>query len=118
MRVFRRSGLQAILPDTRDDGMNCSPVKCLIRLLPMLMALALSVACFSSDNHQIVFVSEVDGEPEIFLLDSETGETMPLTSNEARDFRPLWSPDRKQIVYLTNGSGDQEINLVDPKGES
>jgi TolB protein len=43
---------------------------------------------------------------------------MPLTSNEARDFRPLWSPDRKQIVYLTNGSGDQEINLVDPKGES
>ena len=95
-----------------------SAVRRLTPLLAMLLTLALSVGCFGSGNQQIVFVSEVAGEPEIFLLDPETGETTPLTSNNGRDFNPLWSPDRKQIVYLTDEPGDQEISRVDPKEKS
>jgi TolB protein len=98
--------------------MNHSLTRQLTRLLPVLIALVLSVACFSSASPQIAFVSEVDGDPEIFLLDPETGETTPLTRNESRDFSPRWSPDRRRIVYLTDESGNQEINQVDQKGES
>jgi hypothetical protein len=97
-----------ILLEMWDDGMVYSAVRRLTPLLAMLLTLALSVACFGSGNQQIAFVSEVAGEPEIFLLDLETGETTPMTSNNGRDFNPLWSPDRKQIVYLTDEPGDQE----------
>jgi hypothetical protein len=63
--------------DIWDDGMSDSTVRRFILLLTMLVMLALSLACFGSGSHQIAFVSEVDGESEIFLLEPETGETTP-----------------------------------------
>ena len=58
------------------------------RLIAPLLApllLALSIACFSSAAQRIAFVSLVDGDPEIYLLDPKTGEALPLTSNGSAD---------------------------------
>ena len=100
------------------DRMDSSSVARLAGLLLVLVALVLGVACGSSSGGQIVFVSKADGDPEISLLDPETGEATRLTSNGSNDFSPQWSPDRKRIIYLSDESGNLAINLVDSKGES
>lgn len=89
-----------------------------VGLILMSTALALSAACGSSSGDRIVFVSEIDGDAEIYLLNPATGEATPLTDNQNRDFNPRISPDGKSIAYLSDESGGIEINLVDAEGES
>ena len=76
------------------------------------------IGCGSSSGDLIVFVSNVDGDQEIFLLDPDDGEVTRLTDNQVRDFNPRISPDGNYIVYLTDEAGDVEINRVDRKGEA
>ena len=91
-------------------------------LLGLSLALSLAVllvaACRPSANDRLVFVSTVDGDPEIVVIDTKTGEASPITDNRSVDIHPQWSPDRKLIVYMSDQAGDMEINVVDPKGES
>ena len=79
---------------------------------------ALAVACGSSTGNEIVFVSNIDGDEEIYLVDAKSGKATPLTDNRSRDFYPKISPDGKSIAYLADEAGDLEINLVDRKGEA
>ena len=91
-----------------------------VRVVLLALALALSLAClpFSlpSGGNPIVFVSDSDGDPEIFLLDPESGETVRLTNNRSPDGSPRWSPDGARIAYVSEESGDAEINVVDKEG--
>ena len=92
-----------------------------LRSVGLLLAsalVALAIACGASSNDEIVFVSTLDGDEEIYLLDADSGEATPLTDNHTRDFNPVLSPDGKSIVYLADESGDLEVNLVDHKGEA
>jgi Tol biopolymer transport system component len=82
----------------------------------LILALAAFGACGGSQGDQIVFVSAIDGDDEIYLLDPKTGVTTPITDNHNRDFAPRWSPNRKRIVYLSDEAGDLEINVVDRQG--
>ena len=82
-----------------------------------LLCLAV-VACGSSGGDQILFVSEVDGDAEIYTINPESGEVTPLTDNRSRDFGPSWSPDGNQVVFVTDEAGDLEINLVDNDGKA
>ena len=88
-------------------------------LLPALalgLLMLLSAACLPGDGNPIVFVSDSDGDPEIYLLDPENGETTRLTNNEAPDLTPRWSPDGEYIAYTSHESGNEEVNLLDKKG--
>lgn len=84
----------------------------------LLLPLALAAACGSSSGGLIAFVSTGDGDPEIFLVDPDTGEESRLTDNGRRDLSPRWSPDRRGIIYLSDETGNVEVNLVDRKGEA
>ena len=50
----------------------------------------------------LTFVSDRDGDLEIFLLNIDTAETNQLTTNSTADFSPDWSPDGTQIVYVSD----------------
>ena len=92
-----------------------------LRFLGLLLLTVLAVvatACGSSSGDLIVFVSSVDGDQEIYLLDPDNGDVTRLTDNLSRDFNPRISPDGNSIVYLSDESGDLEVNLVDRKGET
>jgi Tol biopolymer transport system component len=61
----------------------------------------------SPDGKTIAYaVSHVDAGKEeeyaaIWLLSLETGESRQLTAGLARDANPQWSPDGKQIAFLS-----------------
>ena len=85
----------------------------LLGLLLLISALSLGAACGSSFEGQILIVSDLDGDSEIFLLNPVDGEMSRLTNNEAQDFSPRWSPDGKRIIYLSDESGVLQINQMD-----
>ena len=77
---------------------------------------------WSPDGQTIAFVSDRSSEPDlsygmdIFTV-SATGENNPLqqvTANPGRDFSPAWSPDGKQIAYVTSTGPDIGGSFLSP----
>ncbi|HEY0734312.1 MAG TPA: hypothetical protein VGD69_05360, partial [Herpetosiphonaceae bacterium] len=56
---------------------------------------------WSPDGKQIAFVSDRDGNPEIYVMNADGGEPRNLTQNPERDFDPAWSPDGTRIVFAS-----------------
>ena len=61
---------------------------------------------FSHDGTHIAFSSD-RGDPlgsdnNIWTLDVRTGELRELTTNPAEDTMPAWSPDDKEIVFISS----------------
>ena len=65
-----------------------------ILVLAPLALMLLLIGCGSSAD-KITFVSEVDGDAEIYVIDPDSGEATPLTDNHSSDTDPVWSPDGK-----------------------
>jgi len=66
----------------------------------------------------IAFVSNRDGDNEIFLMafpsiDGDPVEEYQLTYNEAKDSVPGWSPDGEKIAYASTRDGNWEIYVMD-----
>ena len=72
---------------------------------------------WSPDGRQIFFVSERDGNPEIYVMDSSGNNQIRLTQNDKIDFQPVWSPDGKNIAFVSDLDGDYDIFIMNSKGE-
>ncbi|MBI5748635.1 MAG: PD40 domain-containing protein, partial [Nitrospinae bacterium] len=76
---------------------------------------------WSPDGKMIAYTTDKLGEKaghhnwrnyNIWVADPETHEEMLITGEEQIDWNPVWSPDGKKIVYVTNRSGDfKHFNL-------
>jgi Tol biopolymer transport system component len=56
-------------------------------------------------NGKIAFASDRDGNSEIYLMNADgTGQT-PLTNSPDWKTQPTWSPDGRQIAFLTQNGG-------------
>ena len=73
---------------------------------------------WSPDGKRIVYVSERDGNPEIYVVNVESTEEARLTFNEFPDLLPAWSPDGKRIVFVSSASIDGDIYIMDADGEN
>jgi len=71
---------------------------------------------WSPDGKNIMFVSDKDGNPEIYIMDSTGGNIVRLTNNDVRDDQPVWSPDGKQIAFVSYLDGDAEIFVMKSDG--
>jgi len=56
----------------------------------------------STRSEQIAFVSDRDGNLEIYVMNSDGSMQTRLTTHEADDEWPSMSPDGKQIVFISN----------------
>ena len=89
------------------------------KLSLLLMAVGISVTlllllgCAEEKADMITFVSDRDGDPEIFVMNVDGTDQTPITRNGAVDERPLWSPDKRYVAYVSEESGDREINRVE-----
>jgi Tol biopolymer transport system component len=68
-----------------------------------------------SDTGQIAFVSDRDGNPEIYTMNDGSSVTR-ITDNPSGDFNPAWSPDGTQIAFYSERDGNAEIYVVNVDG--
>ena len=58
---------------------------------------------------QIAFVSQRDGNPEIYVMDVDGKNQRRLTNHPDNDLSPSWSPDGKRIVFFSNRDGHVHV---------
>ncbi|HEX6625989.1 MAG TPA: hypothetical protein VF064_19890, partial [Pyrinomonadaceae bacterium] len=65
---------------------------------------------------KVAFVSNRDGDDEIFTMNADGSEQTQLTVNAASDTRPDWSPDGTKIVFESSRDGNSEIYVMNADG--
>jgi len=65
---------------------------------------------------EIAFASDLDGDFEIWLINTDGRNPRQLTDNTFMDSSPAWSPDGKQIAFVSNRDGNDEIYSMNADG--
>ena len=68
---------------------------------------------FSPDGSKIVFVTNEDGNWEIYLMNSDGTGRLRLTRNAADDSTPQFSPDGSRIIFSSKRDGKLAIYTID-----
>lgn len=70
---------------------------------------------FSPEGNQLIFVSDFDGDDELWLLDIASGNVLQLTDNEVSDRDPDWSPDGTRVIFASDRdfSRQSEIYMLE-----
>lgn len=87
---FDRSGKEVGSVGNADSGTPLSPA-------------------ISADGRRVAFHRGVDGNTDVWLLDTERGGLSRFTSHAANDIHPLWSPDGSRIVFSSNRTGSYQM---------
>lgn len=74
-------------------------------------------AAWSPDGKEVVFVSNISGRNNLWLVPADGGWPRQLTVSDQRQTQPTWSPDGKWIAYMSDYDGDEQwdIFMVSPK---
>lgn len=64
----------------------------------------------------VLFVSERDGNPEIYRMEADGSRQTRLTRNDAKDGEPTASRD--QIAFVSSQEGQTDLYLMGPWGEN
>jgi Tol biopolymer transport system component len=105
-----------------------------LRTFTLYLAIMLLVGCGDDDdatlslaqsdvsNGAIAFVSEMDGDAEIYTIDADGNNLQQLTFNDEFDDFPRWTPDGTQIAYIhgpndnlyimnSDGTNNKSLNI-------
>lgn len=69
-------------------------------------------------EQSIAFVSDRDGDPEIFTVRPDGSGVTQLTSNQSWDTDPAFSPDGTRLALSSNRDGDDDIYVMGADGSN
>ncbi len=67
---------------------------------------------------RIAFMSDRDGNWEIYRIDTTGSDLIRVTDNAANDGLPAWAPDGQSIAFVSDQDGVWAIWVVDPNGSN
>jgi predicted MPP superfamily phosphohydrolase len=67
---------------------------------------------------KIAFVTDRDGNQEIYLMSGNSANQINLTNHPANDWDPAWSPDGSKIAFVSDRDGDAEIYIMNANGSN
>ena len=70
----------------------------------------------SPGGDRVAFVSNRDGNDEIYVLELSSGAIARLTDSPTFDFDPAWSPDGSRLAFSSDRSGETEIYVMNADG--
>jgi TolB protein len=73
---------------------------------------------WSPDGTKIAFVSEKDGNTEIYIMNTDGSNQVNLSSNAARDWYPSWSADGTKVFFESDRDGQYELYSINIDGTS
>jgi Tol biopolymer transport system component len=71
---------------------------------------------WSPDGSKIAFVTDRDGNFEIYVMDANGTNPVNLTSNAADDTAPAWSPDGNRISFTSFRNQNVDIYVMNADG--
>jgi dipeptidyl aminopeptidase/acylaminoacyl peptidase len=83
----------------------------------LYMTRQVGASAWSPDGKTIVFVSNISGRNNLWLVSAAGAWPTQLTVSDQRQTAPAWSPDGKWIAYQSDYDGDEQwdIFLVSPE---
>lgn len=70
------------------------------------------------DTAKIAFVSNRDGNREIYIMNPDGTEKVRLTQNFAADMYPTWSPTGEEILFVSDRDGIRDLYVMDADGSN
>ena len=94
-----------------------------ITILIILTLISVPIACCGPHEGEaiqgkIAFVSDRDGNWEIYAIENDSGNVIRLTENPADDWHPSWSPDGSKIAFSSDRDGNAEIYIMNADGSN
>ena len=75
-------------------------------------------ATWSADGGRIAFMSERDGNPEIYVMKADGSAQTRLTFDPAVDADPAFSPDGTRLAFTSTRDGNPEIYVMADDGSA
>lgn len=68
------------------------------------------------ESEELAFVSDRDGDFEVYVMNLDGSNLRKLTDNSAFDSEPAWSPDGERLAFVTDRDGNFEIYVMNADG--
>lgn len=75
-----------------------------------------AVPSFEGDSTWIAFVSDRDGNDDIFIMRPDGSALRNMTRHPSRDFDPCWAPDGRRIAFLSDRDGSEQLFVMSLDG--
>ncbi len=86
---------------------------CPVRRLPLTTAPEADHSpSLSPDGVRVVFVSEREGNPEIYVMDANGANPTQLTVDATMDRYPAWSHDGTRMAFTSDRDDNSEIYVI------
>ncbi len=70
----------------------------------------------SPDGRRVAFMSQRDGNWEVYVVNLDGSGLQRLTHNAANDGLPTWSPDGRYLAFVSDRSGRWAVWAIRPEG--
>ena len=93
-------------------------IVCAVAILALLSVVSACGCQPQPAGNRIAFVSDRDGNFEIYMMNADGSNQTRLTNNPAEDGMPAWSPDGSCLAFNSDRDGNFEIYVMDADGSN